>query len=201
LNRLKPRAEYARRDISPRLWPNGILPTSDEWQTLAANDFKDYRLRVYGLVDNPVELSLEELRSMDKQEQITLHHCIQGWSGVAAWGGLPTKTLLELVRPRPEAQVAVFYSFGETRSGRQYYETHTLENLRHPQSLLAYEMNYETLGLVYGAPLRLRVENQLGYKMVKWITAIEFVASEKDVGEGCGGVKEDEEYFDLLADI
>ena len=76
-----------------------------------------------------------------------------------------------------------------------------MENLRHPQSILAYEMNYETLGAVYGAPLRLRVENQLGYKMVKWITAIEFVASEKDVGAGYGGIKQDEEYFDLIANI
>ena len=109
--------------------------------------------------------------------------------------------LMELVRPRPEAHVAAFYSFGESHSGRQYYDTHTLENLRHPQSLLAYEMNYEPLNAVYGAPLRLRVENQLGYKMVKWIRAIEFVASEKEIGEGYGGVKEDEEYFDLIADI
>lgn len=201
LNRLEPRANYARSEISPRFWPNGSLPTSEEWLALAANDFKDYRLRVYGLVDNPVELSLDDLRSMDKQEQTTLHHCIQGWSGIAEWGGLSMTRLIELVKPRPEALVAVFYSFGESHSGRQYYDTHTLENLRHPQSLLAYEMNCESLGPVYGAPLRLRVENQLGYKMVKWIKAIEFVASEKDVGDGYGGVKEDEEYFDLLADI
>ena len=201
LDPLEPRAEYGRTDISPRFWPNGILPTSQEWLALVANDFQDYRLRVYGLVDNPVELSLADLRAMDKQEQTTLHHCIQGWSGIAEWGGLPMTKLIELVSPRPEAQVAVFYSFGKSQAGSQYYDTHTLENLRHPQSLLAYEMNYEALGPVYGAPLRLRVENQLGYKMVKWIKSIEFVTSEKDVGAGYGGVKEDEEYFDLLADI
>ena len=201
LNPLKPRAEYARGDISPHFWPNGKLPTSPEWVALAANDFQDYRLRVYGLVDNPIELSLNELRAMAKQEQTTMHHCIQGWSGIAEWGGLPLTALMELVRPRPEAQAAAFYSFGESHSGRPYYDTHTMENLRHPQSLLAYEMNYEPLNAVYGAPLRLRVENQLGYKMVKWITAIEFIASEKSVGMGYGGVKEDEEYFDLIADI
>ena len=108
---------------------------------------------------------------------------------------------MEIVRPFPEAKAAAFYSFGDSRSGRQYYDTHTMENLRHPQSLLAYEMNYAPLGPVYGAPLRLRVENQLGYKMVKWISAIEFIASEKEVGAGYGGIKEDEEYFDLIADI
>ena len=201
LNSLEPNAEYARSDISPRFWPNGALPTSEEWLSLAANNFQDYRLRVYGLVDNPVELSLDEIKALGKQEQTTMHHCIQGWSGIAEWGGLSMARLMELVRPFPEAKVAVFYSFGESHSGRQYYDTHTLENLKHPQSLLAYEMNYEPLNTIYGAPLRLRVENQLGYKMVKWISAIEFVASEKTIGLGFGGIKEDEEYFDLVADI
>jgi len=201
LDKLTPRAEYTRSDISPRLWPNGDLPTSPEWLTLAGDDFKDYKLRIHGLVENPVELSLDDLRAMEKQEQTTVHHCIQGWSGIAEWGGVPMIKLMELVKPRPEARVAVFHSFGESKSGRHYYDTHTIENLRHPQSLLAYEMNYNTLTVVYGAPLRLRVENQLGYKMVKWISSIEFVTSEKDVGDGYGGVKQDEEYFDLMAGI
>lgn len=201
LNPLEPQAEYRESDISPRFWPNGSLPTSEAWKALAENDFVDYRLRVYGLVDNPVELSLEDLKGMAKQEQITMHHCIQGWTGIAKWSGVPLTTLMALVRPRPDAKVAVFYSFGESHSGKQYYDTHTLENLEHPQSILAYEMNSAPLDAVYGAPLRLRVENQLGYKMVKWITAIEFVASEKTIGQGYGGIKEDEEYFDLIADI
>lgn len=201
LDPMTPRGEYARADISPRFWPNGKLPTSEEWLTLAASDFRDYRLRVFGLVENPVELSLDELRAMSKQEQTTLHHCIQGWSGVAEWGGLPLTQLVELVRPQPAAKAVVFYSFGESLSGSPYYDTHSMANALHPQSLLAYEMNYETLSGVYGAPLRLRVENQLGYKMVKWIKAVEFVASEKEVGKGFGGTKEDEEYFDLVADI
>ena len=201
LDPLKPRAEYGREDISPHFWPNGPLPTSEEWLALAANDFQDYCLRVSGLVENPVELSLGDMKALLKQEQTTMHHCIQGWSGIAEWGGVPLTALMEIVRPLPDAKVAAFYSFGESHSGAQYYDTHTLENLRHPQSLLAYEMNGAPLGSVYGAPLRLRVENQLGYKMVKWITAIEFVTSEKDVGAGYGGIKEDEEYFDLIADI
>ena len=201
LNPLEPKAEYSKADRSPFFWPNGPLPTSEEWKALVAGDFLDYRLRVYGLVEHPVELSLADIKALAKQEQTTMHHCIQGWSGIAEWGGLPLTALMEIVRPLPGAKVAAFYSFGDSHSGRQYYDTHTLENLRHPQSLLAYEMNDATLGTVYGAPLRLRVENQLGYKQVKWITAIEFIASEKDVGAGYGGIKEDEEYFDLIADI
>ena len=90
LDRAAPVAEFPREDISPFFWPNGKVPTCDEWKLLVANGLKDYRLRVYGLVENPVELSMDDLRAMAKKTQITLHHSIQGWSGIAEWGGLPT---------------------------------------------------------------------------------------------------------------
>ena len=198
---ITPRAQFSKEDISPFLWPNGKMPTSEEWESLAANDFKDFRLRVYGLVENPVELSLDEIKALGKQQQITMHHCIQGWSGIAEWGGLPLAKLVELVRPKAEAKVLVFHSFGEGLYGGEYYDTQQLENVLHTQCLLAYEMNDMPLAVLYGAPLRLRVENQLGYKMVKWIKAIELVASEKHVGKGHGGKNEDDEYFDLMPDI
>lgn len=201
LNRASPIAEFHRADISPFLWPNGKLPTSEEWKALAARGFRDYRLKVSGLVENPVELSLEELRAMGKKTQITLHHCIQGWSGIAEWGGLPMAELIKLVRPKPEARVAVFYSFGEGLEGGRYYDSHSLENLLHPHTLLAYEMNGEPLGEQHGPPLRLRVENQLGFKMVKWIRQIEFVESRRAFGEGEGGYNEDHEYFGEQANI
>ena len=89
LDRATPRAEFDRADISPFFWVNGKMPTCDEWKTLVAGDFKDYRLKVYGLVENPVDLSLDDLRALGQKSQITLHHCIQGWSGIAEWGGLP----------------------------------------------------------------------------------------------------------------
>jgi DMSO/TMAO reductase YedYZ molybdopterin-dependent catalytic subunit len=144
---------------------------------------------------------LDEIKSMTKREQITLHHCIQGWSGIAEWGGLPMAELIARVRPKPNARVAVFYSFGEGLEGGSYFDTHTLKNLMHPHSLLAYEMNYQPLNDVHGAPLRLRVENQLGFKMVKWVRAIEFVETYTTVGEGEGGYNEDHEYFGELANI
>jgi len=100
---------------------------------------------------------------MDKQTQITLHHCIQGWSGIAAWSGLSMAKLMELVRPSPNAKVVIFYSFGE---GGGFYDSHSMANMWHPQALLAYEMNYAPLDQQHGAPLRLRVENELGFKMV-----------------------------------
>jgi DMSO/TMAO reductase YedYZ molybdopterin-dependent catalytic subunit len=201
LDHTAPQAEFRREDISPFFWVNGKVPTSDEWKTLASEDFKDYRLRVYGCVENPLELSLDDLRAMGKRTQITLHHCIQGWSGVAAWGGLPLGELVKRVRPKPDAHAVVFYSFGEGAEGGQFYDSLSMEDALHPQSLLAYEMNAAPLNNLHGAPLRLRVENQLGFKMVKWIQAIAFVESVAPINQGEGGYNEDHEYFGELANI
>lgn len=207
LDRPAPRAEFRREDISPFLWANGKLPTCKEWKSLEATQFKEYRLKVSGLVEHPAELSLDELRTLGKKTQITLHHCIQGWSGIAAWSGLPMAELIQLVRPRPTATAVVFYSFGEGVAihdsvvGSRYYDTLSLENASNSQTLLAYEMNYQPLNNLHGAPLRLRVENQLGFKMVKWIESIEFVEGVQSIGKGEGGFAEDYEYFGELASI
>ncbi len=199
INRFKPKSNYQKKDITPYFWLNGKLPESAEWKNMTKNDFADYKLKIGGLVENPVELSLDELKKMGKDQNITMHHCIQGWSGIAEWGGLPLSKIIELVKPDPSVTTVAFYSFGEGLYGGTYYDTHTLDNCMKPDSILAWEMNYEPLSLGNGAPLRLRVENQLGYKMVKWISSIEFVKSPKSVGKGFGGKNEDDEYFDLLA--
>ena len=201
VNRLRGRSRYTRADISPYFWPNGLLPTASEWENLGDLRRDGFRLAVHGLVENPVELTIDEMRALGKQEQITLHHCIQGWSGVAEWGGLPLARLIELVRPLPASRAVLFRSFGEGHYGGEYYDTLTMQNAMHPETLLAYEMNYEPLSDLHGAPLRLRVENQLGYKMVKWIRSIEFVASEKEAGKGYGGKNEDDEYYPIVANI
>ena len=201
LNRLIPHQHYIEKDISPRFWANGKMPDSEVWKRLAKGGFQEYKLKVGGLVDNPVELSLADIEKMGKIEDITMHHCIQGWSGIAKWGGIPMKALVELVRPKPNAKVVAFYSFGGSMYNGFYYDTQSLENVLKAECLLASEMNGKPLTEVYGAPLRLRVENQLGYKMVKWIERIEFIESEKQLGKGEGGMNEDEEYFDLLPNI
>jgi methionine sulfoxide reductase catalytic subunit len=200
-NRLEPQERYTAEDISPFFWPNGKPPDSPEWRQLAKNGFRNYKLKVTGLVENPLELSLEDMRELGKSRNISLHHCIQGWSGVAQWGGLEFKKLAELAKPRPEAKKVVFYSFGEGLYGGTYYDTQDLATVLYSECILAYEMNSQPLPEVYGAPLRLRVENQLGYKMVKWIKEISFIRSEKEVGKGEGGKNEDDEYFDLLPNI
>lgn len=201
LNRLAPQGRYTGADISPHFWPNGKMPKRNDWKRLAEGGFRDYRLKVGGLVETPVELTLADLAKLGAQDQITMHHCIQGWSGIAQWSGVPMKAIIDLVRPKPEARTVVLYSFGEALYGGAYYDTQSIENVLKPQCLLATHMNGQPLPEVYGAPLRLRVENQLGYKMVKWIERIEFVESEKGVGEGEGGKNEDDEYFDLLPNI
>lgn len=201
LDRLIPRETYTAEQISPHFWPNGKMPVREDWKQLAANDFKDYRLKVAGLVEHPAELSLDDLRALGLEETITMHHCIQGWSGIAQWSGVSMRKLIEHVRPMPSARVVAFYSFGDSLYGDLYYDTQTIYNAMKPECMLAPSMNGGPLPAVYGAPLRLRVENQLGYKMVKWIERIEFVESEKLIGQGEGGTNEDDEYFDLLPNI
>lgn len=200
INRFKAKSNYEKKDITSYFWLNGKMPESSDWKNLAENNFADYRLKIGGLVENPVELSLQDLKEMGKEQNITMHHCIQGWSGIAEWAGLPLSKIIELVKLDPSVTTVAFYSFGEGMYGGIYYDTHTIGNCMKPDSILAWEMNYEPLSFEHGAPIRLRVENQLGYKMVKWIERIEFVRSPKDLGKGFGGKNEDDEYFDLMAD-
>jgi sulfoxide reductase catalytic subunit YedY len=190
--RADPRSELTEKDISPYFWPNGTMPDSPEFNALVAGEFVDYRLRVDGLVERPSTFSLAELRAMPRQDQITTHFCIQGWSGVAKWGGVQMKHILDLVRPMADARYAVFYSLAD---GGRYYDVHKVSNMRHALTLLAYDMNGAAVSVLHGAPLRLRCENELGFKMVKWITAIEFVSDFADLGAGQGGYNEDHEFY------
>ena len=197
MERVHPKASYRERDITPYHWANGRVPDSEHWRDLRATGWSDYSLRVTGLVENPVNLSYNEIVALPKHEQITQHYCIQGWSGVAKWAGVRMRDIIDIVRPLPTARWVVFYSFGngpEPDTGR-YYDCHRIEHMREPMALLAYEMNGEPLPDAHGAPLRLRNELQLGFKQVKWIEAIEFVESFKDVGWGHGDYNEDHEYF------
>jgi len=190
-----PNRQYTQANISPHFWPNGTMPSSDKYSALARENFDSYSLRIGGLVANPKVFSLAELKAMPKQEQVTEHFCIQGWSGVAKWGGVPMRHILDLVKPTPEARYAVFYSLAGGGEGGNYYDVHKLENMAHHLTLLAYEMNGEPVSVLHGAPLRLRCENELGFKQVKWIEEIEFVADFAQLGDGQGGYNEDHEFY------
>jgi sulfoxide reductase catalytic subunit YedY len=143
-------------------------------------------LRINGLVANPVELDLAQLRALPHHEQITQHFCIQGWSGVAKWGGVSLQTIVELVQPQPEAKWVVFYSLGEGADRGVYYDAHPIEHMSHHLTMLPFG---------HGAPLRLRNEIELGFKQVKWIKGIEFVAHYLEIGGGYGGYNQDHEFF------
>jgi methionine sulfoxide reductase catalytic subunit len=187
--------QYKEADISPYFWHNGQYPDSDEYKRLFDTNFADYRLRIHGLVDNPVELDLAQLRALPHHEQITQHYCIQGWSGIAKWGGVSMSTILDLVKPDPEAKWVVFYSLGDGADKGTYYDAHPIEHMSHHLTMLAYDMNDEPLPFGHGAPLRLRNEIELGFKQVKWIKGIEFVAHYAEIGGGYGGYDQDHEFF------
>ena len=187
--------QYSEADISPYFWHNGQYPDSDEYKALFDGRFADYRLRINGLVDNPVELDLVQLRALPHHEQITQHFCIQGWSGIAKWGGVSMQTIIDLVKPQPEAKWVVFYSLGEGADKGVYYDAHPIEHMSHHLTMLAYDMNDQPLSFGHGAPLRLRNEIELGFKQVKWIKGIEFVAHYSELGSGYGGYNQDHEFF------
>jgi methionine sulfoxide reductase catalytic subunit len=187
--------QYSEKDISPYLWHNGRYPDSDEYKALFDGHFAAYRLRINGLVDHPVDLDLAQLRALAHQEQITQHFCIQGWSGVAKWGGVSMQTIADLVKPHPDAKWVVFYSLGDGPDKGIYYDAHPIEHMSHHLTMLAYDMNDEPLSFGHGAPLRLRNENELGFKQVKWIKGIEFVAHYSEIGGGHGGYNQDHEFF------
>ncbi len=187
--------EYTEDDISPYFWHNGRYPDSDEYKALFDDNFTDYRLRVNGLVENPREFDLPQLRALPAQEQITQHFCIQGWSGIAKWAGVSMQTIMDVVHPRPEAKWVVFYSLGDGPDGGIYYDVHPIEQMGYHLTMLAYDMNGAPLSFGHGAPLRLRNETQLGFKQVKWIKGVEFVAHYSEVGGGFGGYNQDHEFF------
>lgn len=137
INRFRSKTDYEKKYITSYFWLNGKMPESSDWKNLAENNFSEYRLKIGGLVENPVELALDDLKELGKEQNITMHHCIQGWSGIAEWGGLPLSKIIELVKPDSSVTTVAFYSFGEGLYGGVYYDTHTIGNCLKPDSILA----------------------------------------------------------------
>jgi DMSO/TMAO reductase YedYZ molybdopterin-dependent catalytic subunit len=189
--------EFGEADLSPTFRSNGTaMPANLEYAALAAGGFAAYRLEVGGLVDKPTSLSLAELRALPSRTQITRHDCVEGWSAIGKWKGARLAALLEVVQPRPQARYVVFYCSDPKESGgtSPYYESIDMEDAFHPQTILAYELNDRTLPIPNGAPLRLRVERQLGYKHAKYLMRIELVESLDWIRGGKGGYWEDQGY-------
>ncbi|MFE0753642.1 molybdopterin-binding protein [Inquilinus sp. NPDC058860] len=191
--------EFAETDISPSFRVNGTsAPDGDEYVQLLDGNFANWRLKIDGLVDRPRELSLADLKALPVRTQITRHDCVEGWSAIGKWTGVPLGMLLSSVGLKPSARFAVFHCADELErtldgSGR-YYESIDLIDAFHPQTILAYAMNGQDLSVGHGAPLRLRVERQLGYKQAKYVMRIEIVDSFAGLWGGNGGYWEDRGY-------
>jgi len=191
--------EYTEADLSPVFRANGSqMPDSDEYAQLLEHGFADWRLQVDGLVQRPQRLSLAELKRFPSRTQITRHDCVEGWSAIGKWQGVPLKHVLDVAGLKPGARFVVFHCADELEktldgSGR-YYESIDLVDAYHPQTILAYGMNGKDLPVAHGAPLRLRVERQLGYKQAKYLMRIEVVDSYAALFGGEGGYWEDRGY-------
>ena len=193
--------EYTPAQVSPVFRSNGTAnPNTPEYAALLANRFADYRLQVGGLVDRPLSLGLAQLGSMPARRQITRHDCVEGWSAIGEWQGPLLGTILKAAGTRRAARFVVFRC-ADSISGRPYYESIDLIDAFHPQTILALALNGRPLDVARGAPLRLRVERQLGYKQAKYIMAIDAVASLAGVGAGKGGFWEDVADYDWYAGI
>lgn len=187
--------EFPLDERSPVFPVNGTShPQNEAYWTLARGGFADWRLEVGGLVRAPASVSLAELRAMPARTQVTRHDCVEGWSAIAKWKGVRLSALLERVQPLPSARYLVFYCADPDEDGQPYYESIDFEDGHHPQTMLAYEINDATLPVQHGAPVRLRVERQLGYKQAKYVMRIDAVESFASIAGGKGGYWEDRGY-------
>jgi DMSO/TMAO reductase YedYZ molybdopterin-dependent catalytic subunit len=207
VNRMKSRTRttgtYTEADISPYHWSNGRYPTpeeSPEWHELAANDFRDYVLEV-GPSENPVRVTFDELKALPQQEQIAMHTCMQGWTGIAKWKGPKVMDVMALAGERPaDAKYLLVTSFGLAQKMHgdkplePYYSCIPLDDCFEDESIFAWSMNDKPLPYTFGAPLRIRVESIHGYKMVKYIRSLEWIVDYRTVGDGMGGTREDSSY-------
>jgi DMSO/TMAO reductase YedYZ molybdopterin-dependent catalytic subunit len=191
--------EFSPGMITPTFKPNGSIdPDDPDYVALRQNGFADWKLAVGGLVERPMSLSLADLRALPSRSQITRHDCVEGWSCIGKWKGAQLSALLAIAGLKPQARYIAFFcadTLEQTldNTGR-YYETIDFIDAFHPQTILAYEMNYAPLKVEHGAPLRLRVERQLGYKMAKYIMRIEAIDSFARLSRGQGGFWEDRGY-------
>ena len=192
--------EFSQADVAPQFRSNGTLnPVDADYKALLKDNFADYKLEVGGLVDAPFSLSLAEIRALPSRTQITRHDCVEGWSCIGKWKGTPLGAIIDRAKPKSNAKFVVFHCFDSMEDPSKaedshYYESIDLDEAHHAQTILAYELNDVALPVSNGAPLRCRVERQLGYKQAKYVRSIELVESFADMRGGNGGYWEDEGY-------
>jgi DMSO/TMAO reductase YedYZ molybdopterin-dependent catalytic subunit len=187
--------EYSEAEISKAFPANGNTdPGTQDYAEMAQNNFADWDVMIDGLVAQPMMFSLAAIKEMPARTQITRHDCVEGWSAIGKWTGVPLGDLMRRVQPLPNAKYAVFHCADVDDEGISYYESMAIQDCYHPQTILAYELNGKPLDIPHGAPLRLRFERQLGYKQAKYVERIELVESLDGIGKGKGGYWEDQGY-------
>lgn len=193
--------EFSRADLSPVFRANGTrLPPGADYAAHAARGFADWRVAVTGLVARPLSLSMADIRAMPQRSQITRHDCVEGWSAIGEWTGPQLGTILKAAGVRDSARYIVFRC-ADRLGDALYYESCDMIDARHPQTILAWALGGAVLPIANGAPLRLRLERQLGYKHAKYLTGIEAVASLDGIGRGKGGYWEDRVDYEWYAGI
>jgi DMSO/TMAO reductase YedYZ molybdopterin-dependent catalytic subunit len=180
--------EFNRSEISKVVPVSGEPPQTEPFERLLAGGFKDWRLKVDGMVARPSTFSLDELKRFPSRSQITHQACEEGWSFIAEWTGVQLSTVLNFVGVSPGAQFVVVYPFDES------WDSLDLPDAFHPQTFLAYGLNGQDLPTRHGAPLRLRVARQLGYKSVKYLSRITVTDNLKNIGKGLGSAAPEAGY-------
>ncbi|MFK4810465.1 molybdopterin-dependent oxidoreductase [Devosia neptuniae] len=191
--------EYSPSEIRQGQRPNGSTnPSTAEYSALRAADFANYKLTIKGMVEQEVSFSLAELRNMPARSQITRHDCVEGWSCIAKWTGTRLGAVLDMARVKPEARFCVYHCYDNIQTSLAgdilYYESSDLIDAYHPQTILAYGLNDQTLPVANGAPIRVRIERALGYKQPKYVHTIELVDDLSPFGQGKGGYWPDNGY-------
>ncbi len=194
--------EFAPNQRSPVFRANGTrMPAGDDYARHLAAGFQDWRLVVDGAVAHPQAFSLAQLRAMPARSQITRHDCVEGWSAIAKWTGTPLKLLLDRAGVSSQARYVVFHCADPQSNGTMYYESIDRIDAAHPQTMLAWAINDQLLPVQNGAPLRLRVERQLGYKQAKYVQRVEAVPSLHGIYGGKGGYWEDSAGYEWYAGL
>ncbi len=174
---------------------NGFqTPAYSEYARLVKENFASYALPVSGAVEKEQRFGLRELRALADIAQVTRHDCVEGWSAIGKWGGVRLATVLALVKPSHDARYVIFHCFDHDGSGTPYYESLDLKEAAHPQTQLALDLNDKPIDPDHGAPVRLKIPTQLGYKSAKWVQRIEIASSFTGIGGGQGGYWEDQGY-------
>jgi len=182
---------YRDADVDREFRLNGFdTPSDSHYQGLVRGGFAGYKLIVDGAADRPQSFGLPELRALSSYNEATRHDCVEGWSAIGKWAGVPLGKLLALVRPASSARYVIFYCFDRAPDGTPYYESLDLAQAAHPQTVLALSLNDKPLDADHGAPVRLRIPTQLGYKSAKWVYRLELAATMP----GKGGYWEDQGY-------